>query len=367
MSQSVISDNWSLQNIGELLTDGIDESKSHYIAIDKENDSYSYEDSLSAIINTEALFDLLTDIILRDQILVEEKFIHAWNHEGNPFQEAVSQGVIRPYPFLVDYKRLQGPRDEFIDRLSLTSDLKKDHEENRVGFLQNRYAPHGYLSQTLWGGAGMLARGFVYEKGYTPHPVRKRFFTDAGIMVSNGDSVLRLNRLVSEKRASIASLHNAGSELYALNVNMLPLPIRVIQESNTASDMIKVALQLRSEYQELRDWLNCYQQALSDGSYKDMNKFSKILQSISLYVDSTIGSVDSNAPTFTAGIGVLKVAIKGQPLNTLVNQFGIRSMVNKLILSRSGTSDLKKYLGFFDHKNTVVGMKVVEHFSQKNV
>ncbi|TOG97291.1 hypothetical protein CGI90_26510, partial [Vibrio parahaemolyticus] len=56
---------------------------------------------------------------------------------------------------------------------------------------------------------------------------------------------------------------------------------------NSASDMIKVALQLREEYQELRDWLNCYQQALSDGSYKDMNKFSKTLQSISLYVDST--------------------------------------------------------------------------------
>ncbi|WP_219602430.1 hypothetical protein, partial [Vibrio parahaemolyticus] len=198
---------------------------------------------MSAIINTEALFDLLTDIILRDQILVEENFISAWNCEGNPFQEAVSKGVIRPYPFLVDYKRLQGPRDEFIERLSLTSDLKKDHEENRVGFIQNRYAPHGYLSQTLWGGAGMLARGFVYEKGYTPHPVRKRFFTDAGIMVSNEDSVLRLNNLVSEKRASIAALHNAGSELYALNVNMLPLPIRVIQESNSASDMIKVALQ----------------------------------------------------------------------------------------------------------------------------
>jgi len=83
MSQSVISDNWSLQEISRLMTVGIDESKSHYIAIDRGNDRYTYEDSLSAIINTEALFDLLTDIILRDQILVEEKFIGAWNHEGN--------------------------------------------------------------------------------------------------------------------------------------------------------------------------------------------------------------------------------------------------------------------------------------------
>lgn len=367
MSQSVISDNWSLQNIAELLNSGIDESEAHYITIDKENDSYSYEASMSAIINTEALFDLITDIILRDQILVEEKFVNAWNWEGNPFQEALSQGVIRPYPFLVDYKKLSPPRDEFISRLSLTSDLKKDHEENRLGFLKDRFTPHGYLSQTMWGGAGMLARGFVYEKGYTPHPVRKRFFSEAGIMVSGEDSVLKLNNLVSEKRASIASIYNKGSELYALSVNMLPLPIRVIQESSSARDLINVALQLRKEYQELRDWLNFYQLALSDGSYKDIIKFSKILQSISKYVDSTIGKVDSDAPTFTAGIGVLKVAMKGQPINALSNQFGVRSMVNKLIVSRSGTSDIKKYLGFFGHKNSVVGMKVIDHFSQRNV
>ncbi|KKN12907.1 hypothetical protein LCGC14_1011800, partial [marine sediment metagenome] len=31
MSQSVISDNWSLQNIAELLNSGIDESEAHYI------------------------------------------------------------------------------------------------------------------------------------------------------------------------------------------------------------------------------------------------------------------------------------------------------------------------------------------------
>lgn len=110
MSQSVISDNWSLQNIAELLTSGIDESESHYITIDKESDSYSYEASMSAIINTEALFDFITDIILRDQILVEEKFVNAWNWEGNPFQEALSQGVRRPYPFLVDYKKLSPPK-----------------------------------------------------------------------------------------------------------------------------------------------------------------------------------------------------------------------------------------------------------------
>ena len=94
-----------------------------------------------------------------------------------------------------------------------------------------------------------------------------------------------------------------------------------------------------------------------------MAKYQGILQSISKYVDSKIGVADTNAPTFTAGIGVLKMAIKGDPVNAIKNQFGVRSMVNKLILSKSGTADLKKYLGFFDQKKSAVGMKVIGHFS----
>lgn len=362
MSQSIIADNWSLQNITELLGNGMDDSGSHYIKINKASDSYSYEEIAASIINTEALFDLVADIILRDQILVDEKFISAWVYDGGPLQKAVEEGVIRPYPFLVDYERLEEPRNEFIKKLSLTSDLIQDHEENRVGWNQRKSTPHLYLSQVLWGGAGMLARGFVYEKGYTPHPVRKRFFSAAGVLLPS-DPVRNLNALISEKRASVTESQTQDRELYELRINMPPLPIRVIQESSSPSDFITVALQLRSEYQELRDWLNCYQLALTDGSYKDIKKFTDVIRSISKYVDSAMGVFDKNAPTFTVGYGVLKVAIKGQPINSLVNQFGIRSAVNKLIISRTGDSDLKKYLNFFGEKNSVVGMKIIEHFS----
>lgn len=367
MNNNVISDNWSLQNIVELLDHGIDDSSSHFIAVDKKNDCYQYQETLEAIIATEALFDLITDIILRDQILVDEAYINAWNHEGNPFQSAVSSGAIRTFPFLLDYKKLEGPREEFIKRLSLTSDLKKHHEENRTGFAHNKIAPHAYLSQTLWGGAGMLARGYVYEKGYTPHPVRKRFFTETGILKPGDDSVMKLNSLITNKRATLASTNNSNSEQISLNLNMPPLPIRVIQESTSPSDIIKTSLELRDEYQELRTWLNYYQIALSDGSYKDIKKFTRILDSISKYIDSNMGIIDPNAPTFTASIGVFKVAVKGQPINSLANQFGVRSMVNKLILNPTKESDIKKYLDFFGHRNSAVGLRITEHFSQNNI
>ncbi|MGD2117921.1 MAG: hypothetical protein PVG66_06165 [Chromatiales bacterium] len=190
MSQSVISDNWSLQNISELLLDGMDDTESHYIEADRRNDSYEYKSIPSAVIQTEALFDFITDIILRDQIIVEEEFTNAWNHHGNPLDRAVDAGVIRSYPFLLDFEKLTEPTNEFVNRLCATTELKKDHEENRVGWAKNRQTPNRYLSQILWGGAGMLARGFVYEKGYTPHPVRKRLFIDAGISLTSEDAVV---------------------------------------------------------------------------------------------------------------------------------------------------------------------------------
>ena len=364
MSQSVISDNWSLQIINELLTEGMDSSDTQYITIDRNKDSYGYKNIASAVIYIEALFDLITDIILRDQILVDEEFAHVWKENDSPLLKAEDSGVIRAYPFLIDPEKLVEPRNEFVSRLCVTSDLKHDHEENETGWEMARSSPHAYLSQTLWGGAGMLARGFVYEKGYTPHPVRKRFFIDAGIALSSKDSVLKINNLIKEKRTALANSSIGDDELYSLTININPLPLHVFQESNSTSDLISVALQFREEYQELRDWLGTYQQALSDGSYEDKLKFEKIVRSISKYIDSRMGIVDPNSSTFTIGIDVLKVAIKGQPLNALKNQFGVRSMINNLILGRTGHAELKKFLNFFGHKNTTVGMKVLEYFAK---
>lgn len=366
MSNSIISDNWSLQNIAELLIQGLDEAESNFITIDRNNDTHEYKSIATAIIFIEALFDFLTDIVLRDQIIVEEKFEHTWRQYDSPLIMLADAGVIRSFPFLIDFERLKKPREEIIDRLCVTGTLKKDHKENTSGWEKNRVTPYKYLSQVLWGGAGMLARGFVYEKGYTPHPVRKQFFIEAGIAIAN-DAVFQLCNLMNEKRAAIASAYRNNDELHTLTINIPPLPISIIQESNKPNDLIRIALQIREEYQELRNWLRYYQQALSDGSYKDILKFQKILKSISSYIDSMAGITDSNAATYTAGIGVFKIAMKGQPINAIRNQFGIRSMINKLIVGRSGTTELKKLLSFFGHRNTAVGLNVVEHFSQQIV
>ena len=43
MPNSIIADNWSLQNIGEMLTKGLDNENVHCIAVDRENDTHEYQ------------------------------------------------------------------------------------------------------------------------------------------------------------------------------------------------------------------------------------------------------------------------------------------------------------------------------------
>lgn len=365
MSQSVISDNWSLQNISELLTDGIDSGNGYFITPDIESDSHAYEETPSAALAIEALFDLITDVILRDQILVDEKFAGAWFSKDGPLNRLAEQSVVRPFPFLRDPAQLAGPRDEFVDRLCLTNSLKREHQENVLGWENAKTTPNPYLSQTIWGGAGMLARAFVYEKGYTPHPVRKRLFQKAGIALPDTDAVLRACNTINEKRASIVALQASRHEIYSLHVSMDPLPIKVIRESSCPADIPAVALQVRQDYAELRHWLGLYQRSISSGDYKDIQKHQKILSSISQYVDSFMRKAGPDTATFTAGIDILKIAFKGSPINTLHNQFGVRAMINKLILGASGRAELRKLLKFFGHHNTSIGMKVIEHFSSR--
>lgn len=366
MSQSVISDNWSLQNISELLLNGIDPDIGHVVTPDIETDSHGYDEIPLAVIAIEALFDLITDVILRDQILVDEKFAGAWLKYGGPLNVLAEESVVRTFPFLGDPEQLIGPRDEFVARLCVTNSLRREHQENILGWEAERKTPHPYLSQVIWGGAGMLARAFVYEKGYTPHPVRRRLFQEAGLALSDTDAVLRACNVINEKRASIRAQQSSRHELYSLHVNLDPLPIKVIRESSCLEDMPTVALQMREEYTELRGWLGQYQQSIHTGDYKDIQKHQKTLLSISQYVDSVMGKVGPETATFTAGIDILKVAIKGSPLNALQNQFGVRAMINKLILGASGDAELKKFLKFFGHNNTSVGMRVLKHFSRRN-
>jgi len=366
MSGSVIADNWSLQTVAELLDSGLDESAVDAILFDKASESHSYAPLPNAAVSFEALFDLIADLVLRDQLLVDEAFTNTWKSIAGVLDQLSNLDLIRPVNFLNEPERLNGPRSEFVDRLCVTQSIRAAHQKNTDAWDQTGIAADPLLSTTLWGGAGMLARAFVNEKGYTPHPLRRRLFQQANVVLRAEDTAMRLTSLIREKRASFSKSMHGNDALYSLRLSLPPIPIRVIREAQDASQLLPIALQLRDEFQELRGWLGEYQAAITNAGQSERAPFDKILRSISTYIDSRIGLADPNAPTFTIGVGVLKVAFKARPIEFIKNQFGVRANVNRLVLSDSGSDELNRLLGFFDHRHSSLAVKVIEHFRLKS-
>ncbi|MEF1330636.1 hypothetical protein [Vibrio sp. M260121] len=363
MAQGIISDNWSLQDISSLFVYGMENTSAHEITV--ENGEHHFKDVSYPSIQTEALFDFLTDLVLRDEILVEEKFEHAWVEANSPILAAKELGVVRSYPFLEEPYKLVEPRNRIIEHMSSTESLKLAHQENVLSWKETKRAQSPLLSATMWGGAGMCARSFVYERSYTPHPLRKRFFVNSGFMLPAGDALHQLTSFLNDEQMRVSKKVYGTDALYSLFVNMPAIPVRVIQEASSPSELIHVALQMREDFSQLRDWLKLFQNALSEDNVKDIANYRRQLDSISEYVNSKIGMGSIHKPvTMEAGVGIFKMVTQANPINTLKNQFGIRATLNSLIFGSNGKQEIKKFINMFEQRGTVVGYDIEQHFTK---
>ncbi len=364
MAQGVIADNWSLQDISSLFLEGLDKEKAGEITIDE--NQHSYKPISIAVTQTEALFDFITDLVLRDEILVDEKFSDAWDAMDSPILNAKKLGVVRAYPFLSKSDEISEIREEISDRICSTKSLRVAHKENVDGWNFNKESPHQLLSQTLWGGAGMCARSYVYEKSYTPHPLRKRLFINSGFMLPADDAVHQVSNFLNDQKVKVSGKLLGNDKLFSTYINIPAIPIRILQESQSAEQMISIALQMRDDFQALRDWLKMFQNAISEEDTKTMIKYRKELDSVSQYIDKKIGyGTSTNPVSMEAGVGIFKVAIKGNPLDSLKNQFGIRATLNKLILGSSGREEIRKYVKMFGVDGSATAYEIENSFIVK--
>ncbi|GAA6145503.1 hypothetical protein [Thalassolituus maritimus] len=363
MAQGVVSDNWSLQDITSLFVHGLERDVASEIVV--KGEEHSYNPISSAIIQTEALFDFISDLILRDEILVEENFTHAWEQVHSPILEAKSVGVVRAYPFLSEPEKIAAPREAIVNHICSTESLRISHRKNVDGWNANRCTPDPLLSATLWGGAGMCARSFVYEKSYTPHPLRKRLFLNSGFMLPSTDALHQLTTFLDDQKVKVIKKIYGNDSLYSAYINIPALPVRVIQEANSADQLISVALQMRDDFQSLRDWLKMFQNAISRDDTKTLLDYRKQLDSVNQYIDAKIGFGSKERPvTMEAGMGIFKIAMQGNPLENLKNQFGVRATLNKLVFGGSGSTELKKYVGMFGERGSEIGYEIERSFTK---
>ena len=364
MSNSTLADNWTLQDIASLFNDGMSEDRVLTIEINREEDSFDYGNIPGSIIQTQALFAFLNDLVLRDQIVVDEGFVGSWAGKNAWLDSVYREGIVRAFPFQKDFQKILEVRPTFEDKLCVTTDLLGAHAANVRSWDANNTVPDNYLSQVLWGGAGMLSRGFVYEHSYSPHPLRRRFFESTGVYQQKHDALSRVGSFVEKKRAAVKHSKFGEDSVSNLSLSIRPLVTRIIRESSKASDLVPVAMRIRQEYSELRSWIRQYQEALNHADPRNLDQFESLISSVSRHIDSHKEIRSDDAATFTAGFAVLKIAIKGNPVNYLMNQFGVRSSICDLVSAESRESDLRKFLGFFGHRSSKIGMAILEHYDR---
>ena len=278
--------------------------------------------------------------------------------------EARDLCVVRAFPFLDDPEKIAGPRDRIIGYLCSTESLKEAQDENVKSWTRNGQVTDEALSATLWGGAGMCARSYVFEKSYTPHPLRKRFFINSGFMLPAEDALHQITTFLDDKKVHVTKKIYGNDYLYSAFINIPALPLRVIQESISVEQMISIALQMRNDFQELREWLKMFQNAMGRDDTKSLLEYRKLLDSVSHYVDKRIGHGSRNdSISMEAGIGIFKIAKQINPIESIKNQFGVRAMLNKLIFGGSGKPEIQKYIKMFGEKGSEIGFKVEQSFT----
>lgn len=363
MSRHVIADNWSLQHVADLLTNGISTSEASVIRIC--GDEHRYDDISEGLVQTECLFDLLTEVVLRDEIIVDAAFTNTWDATNNSLQQLSRAGILRPVPFLDSEARFSDLRQFLVERLCVTASLTNDHTENVKGWSSEMRTPNPYLSAVLWGGAGMVARSSTFDSSYCPHPLRRRFFMSAGLFLDGNGAYAKLNCVVDENRLRVAKRVSATDVLYSMNVVLPPIPIRIIEKSSTAFDLINVALQIRPEFEPVREWLKVTEDLVLKDDLKAVRRQYGLLEDVSANIDRILGDKVGKG-TLSVGVGFLNVSTKIDPLRSLQNRFGFRSILNSMILDSSGRSALKKYCRFFGESGTAMEFCLQEHFSSND-
>lgn len=358
MTTKTLADNWSLQHVGELFVDGLSNKAASAIRVTGEE--HHYDDISEAIVQTEALFDLLTHIVLTDEILIDSTYSYTWSTADSPLHDLYRAKLIRPVQFLDREAQFSNLRNHIVGRLCVTPSLLQAQRENVDSFDRSGSSSNPFLAAVLWGGAGMLARSSFFRTAYCPHPIRRRLFVEANLLLDGSRAFSRMQNVMQEKRLAIARGNKRSDPLYAMRVLLPPIPTQVINESHAASTFIETAIRLRDEYRPLRDWLREAESAVDRDDTTAIQKNDKVLREIGR---SGISAVidESSSATLSVNIGFLSFSV---PINVrgISKLFGAKAVMNKMVLGETGRSALRRYCDLLGVSDSPIDHELHENF-----
>ncbi len=363
MKHHLLVDNWTLQNVGEILCLGSKPDEAHELILSSNLRSYSYRLIPADVVRIEALCQLLHNIVLTDHLHLDAEYTGNWNG-FSPLLKLHKEGILKP-------RRFRDKEDEWLPfRAKIAKELCPDPDLRRSNWQSEDIsdtnpskAKDRYYAQLLWGGSGMLARANHFELTYASHPQRERFFARANFMSgSNSASVLFRNFMNSARIRLFERLDVLG---YKGDVMLPPIAIEIISEAADINQLVSIAIQKRAHYRKLRTWLGAFQNALTVGDHRQHSKKRQLLDDITSQFEnktpSNLGetsvSVGVSWPTLNLNPGAIWKAVR--------NRFGVRAQINKLILAPRGERAIKKLIRMIGEGRTQHGNKLEQEIFRR--
>lgn len=362
METKILIDNWMLQDVNQALEKGLSGDFSGEIFVDTLNDTHDFNSMPHAVFQIDALLSLLTNIVLRDHLIVDDKFMYVWESGHKSLRTLRSAQIIKPYDFLSSEEKISGPRKIIVDELCVTKSIRTVQRKNERFWEERRQSADEHMSALVWGSAGYLARSHVYETPYLGCPFRQALIRQTKFVGVTGDAVRNVEYIVNTKRAKLFQKLSIDRSATYGTFNLPPVAIEIIGESGNPGQLITIAVQLREKYKTLRYWLGEYQKALDSESTQKIKKYVSLLESIARDIDSNYPNKSEDSVRLSLGTSWLNLNTSvSNVIENVQNKFGVRAMLSHIISAERGEKSLKKLLNMFGEKNTKLSMAVYQH------
>lgn len=364
MVSSVLIDNWTLQNAGELLHRRLTGESTTELDFSSDSQALHYRPISQDLVSIDCLCQLLHHIVLADELQVDEDFAESWAEFGH-LALLKARRVIRPMPFKYLEAQWEPRRESMEDLLCFCPELRERHAQNKTAYAATQQSLDPMLAQLVWGGAGMLARADYFRTLYEPHPLRQRLFLRAGV-ISPPSALDQLSSFVEEEALKLCQ--RADRTGFFVRFRLPATIVQILDSASSLSQLIPAALELRDAYADLRLWLGKLQAALDKEDAREVLAQRKPLLSVAQYLATLSTANPAGDVSIQFGVTWLpKVTMKaGSLVNSAQNCFGVRAQITRLVLTEQGRSRFRKLLKLLGEDQTARGAALENAFAHRH-
>jgi hypothetical protein len=107
--------------------------------------------------------------------------------------------------------------------------------------------------------------------------------------------------------------------------------------------------------------------ALDSEDANSFAKYKRTLNAIGRDIDRTIGSERPESLSVNIGMADIGVGLSLRAMDGVMRRFGVRAMLNRMILSPSSELTLRRLLRMFGEDRSVLGERVKDYFRGINL